>query len=172
METKKIKGYTCPNGKKFVVGNCLHLTQVVHSVCAQTCRIGKDPSVETCGACEQWVSKFQPSLLDRAQNFASAMVSAIVDEPATQETQEKRLALCLSCPHFVASKNLDEFGHCANCGCPANRMTDLQVKAKIRRSSCPQNLWDITVQTAQEVAPSTLDAGSPTTPVQIDAETP
>ena len=85
-----------------------------------------------------------PALFDRAVSFITAMASKVFELPATAEMQADRLNVCYACEHFlVAMSAPEQIGHCAACGCGQNKMTSLHEKAKILKSTCPKQKWDI-----------------------------
>jgi len=111
-----------------------------------------------------------PNLLDKATSFLSAMASAIIDERPSKEAQMARLAICVGCDAFeIEIQQPKKVGWCKACGCGKNPLSALSVKASIKKSTCPKNLWD---QPAQADAPSIQDEASPTIPAPTDAETP
>ena len=95
-----------------------------------------------------------PALFARAVTFIQAMASKVFEVPATEAMQRERLDVCFACEHFVvAIDQPEQVGHCAACGCGKNKMTSLHEKAKILKSTCPKNLWDVTVDTAAVALP-------------------
>ena len=90
--------------------------------------------------------KTPPALVDRAIGFIQAMASKVFELPASEELQAERLATCFSCVHFlVAMEEPEQVGHCAACGCGQNKLSSLATKSKILKSTCPKNLWDVTI---------------------------
>ena len=90
--------------------------------------------------------KTPPALVDRAIGFIQAMASKVFELPASEELQAERLATCFACVHFlVAMEEPEQVGHCAACGCSQNKLSSLSTKSKIRKSTCPKNLWDVAI---------------------------
>ena len=84
-----------------------------------------------------------PNLLDKATSFLSAMASAIIDERPSKEAQMARLAICVGCDAFeIEMQQPKKVGWCKACGCGKNPLSALSVKASIKKSNCPKNLWD------------------------------
>lgn len=95
-----------------------------------------------------------PALLDRAVSFIQAMASKVFEVPASEAMQSERLNVCYSCQYFLVAFDVPEqVGHCAACGCAKNKMSSLPEKAKIKKSSCPKNLWDVTIDPAAVALP-------------------
>ena len=95
-----------------------------------------------------------PALFNRAVTFIQAMASKVFELPATAEVQALRLDVCFACEHFlVAFDAPEQVGHCAACGCGKSKMTSLPEKAKILKSTCPKNLWDVTIDPAAVALP-------------------
>ncbi|CAB4184600.1 hypothetical protein UFOVP1116_18 [uncultured Caudovirales phage] len=87
-----------------------------------------------------------PALFNRAVLFIQAMASKVFEVPASEAVQSERLNVCYSCQYFLVAFDVPEqVGHCAACGCAKNKMSSLPEKAKIKKSSCPKNLWDVTI---------------------------
>ena len=85
-----------------------------------------------------------PALFARAITFIQAMASKVFELPASEAMQRERLDVCFACEHFiVAMDQPEQVGHCAACGCGQNKMTSLPEKAKILKSTCPKEKWDI-----------------------------
>ena len=85
-----------------------------------------------------------PALFNRAVTFIQAMASKVFELPASEALQSERLDVCFACEHFlVAMDQPEQVGHCAACGCGQNKMTSLPEKAKILKSTCPKEKWDI-----------------------------
>lgn len=90
-----------------------------------------------------------PALFNRAISFIQAMASKVFELPASEALQSERLEVCFACEHFIVAIDAPEqVGHCAACGCGKNKMTSLPQKAKILKSTCPKNLWDVTIDPA------------------------
>jgi len=90
-----------------------------------------------------------PALFARAITFIQAMASKVFELPASEALQAERLDVCFACEHFiVAMDQPEQVGHCAACGCGKSKMTSLPEKAKILKSTCPKNLWDVTIDPA------------------------
>lgn len=95
-----------------------------------------------------------PALLNRAISFIQAMASKVFELPASEAMQRERLDVCFACEHFVVAFDAPEqVGHCAACGCGKSKMTSLPEKAKILKSTCPKNLWDVTIDPAAVALP-------------------
>jgi hypothetical protein len=95
-----------------------------------------------------------PALFNRAISFIQAMASKVFELPASEALQAERLEVCFGCEHFVVAIDAPEqVGHCAACGCGKNKMTSLPQKAKILKSTCPKNLWDVTIDPAAVALP-------------------
>jgi len=95
-----------------------------------------------------------PALFNRAVSFIQAMASKVFELPASEALQAERLEVCFACEHFVVAIDAPEqVGHCAACGCGKNKMTSLPEKAKILKSTCPKNLWDVTIDPAAVALP-------------------
>ena len=95
-----------------------------------------------------------PALFNRAVSFIQAMASKVFELPASEALQAERLEVCFACEHFLVSMDQPEqVGHCAACGCGQNKMTSLPEKAKILKSTCPKNLWDVTIDPAAVALP-------------------
>ena len=95
-----------------------------------------------------------PALFNRAVSFITAMASKVFELPASEALQAERLEVCFACEHFVVAIDAPEqVGHCAACGCGKNKMTSLPEKAKILKSTCPKNLWDVTIDPAAVALP-------------------
>ena len=95
-----------------------------------------------------------PALFARAVTFIQAMASKVFELPASEALQAERLEVCFACEHFVVAIDAPEqIGHCAACGCGKSKMTSLPEKAKILKSTCPKNLWDVTVDPAAVALP-------------------
>jgi len=95
-----------------------------------------------------------PALFNRAISFIQAMASKVFELPASESLQSERLEVCFACERFlVAMDQPDQVGHCAACGCGQNKMTSLPDKAKILKSTCPKNLWDVTIDPAAVALP-------------------
>lgn len=95
-----------------------------------------------------------PALFNRAISFIQAMASKVFELPASEALQTERLEVCFACEHFlVAMDQPEQVGHCAACGCGKSKMTSLPEKAKILKSTCPKNLWDVTIDPAAVALP-------------------
>jgi hypothetical protein len=96
-----------------------------------------------------------PALFNRAVTFIQAMASKVFELPASEALQAERLEVCFDCQHFVVAIDAPEqVGHCAACGCAKKgKMTSLPEKAKILKSTCPKNLWDVTIDPAAVALP-------------------
>jgi len=95
-----------------------------------------------------------PALFNRAVSFIAAMASKVFELPASEALQAERLGVCFACEHFlVAIDAPEQVGHCAACGCGKSKMTSLPEKAKILKSTCPKNLWDVTIDPAAVALP-------------------
>jgi hypothetical protein len=95
-----------------------------------------------------------PALFKRAVTFIQAMASKVFELPASEALQAERLEVCFACEHFlVAIDAPEQVGHCAACGCGKSKMTSLPEKAKILKSTCPKNLWDVTIDPAAVALP-------------------
>ena len=95
-----------------------------------------------------------PALVARAVSFIQAMASKVFEKPASDELQAERLDTCYACVHFLLSlAHPEQIGHCKACGCQVNAMTSLAAKSKILKSSCPKNLWDLTIDPAAVALP-------------------
>lgn len=95
-----------------------------------------------------------PALFNRAVTFIQAMASKVFELPASETLQRERLEVCFDCQHFVvAIDSPEQVGHCAACGCGKNKMSSLAEKAKILKSTCPKNLWDVTIDPAAVALP-------------------
>ena len=95
-----------------------------------------------------------PALFNRAVSFITAMASKVFELPASEAMQRERLEVCFACEHFVVAFDAPEqVGHCAACGCGKSKMTSLPEKAKILKSTCPKNLWDVTIDPAAVALP-------------------
>ena len=95
-----------------------------------------------------------PALFNRAVTFIQAMASKVFELPASESMQRERLDVCFACEHFlVAFDAPEQVGHCAACGCGKNKMSSLPEKAKILKSTCPKNLWDVTIDPAAVALP-------------------
>jgi len=96
-----------------------------------------------------------PALFARAVTFIQAMASKVFEVPATEALQAERLEVCFDCQHFVVAIDAPEqVGHCAACGCNmTSKITSLSEKAKILKSTCPKNLWDVTIDPAAVALP-------------------
>ena len=96
-----------------------------------------------------------PALFARAITFIQAMASKVFELPASEAMQRERLDVCFACEHFVVAMDQPEqVGHCAACGCgKSSKMTSLPEKAKILKSTCPKNLWDVTIDPAAVALP-------------------
>jgi len=95
-----------------------------------------------------------PALFNRAISFIQAMASKVFELPASEAMQRERLEVCFACEHFlVAMDQPEQVGHCAACGCGKNKMSSLPEKAKILKSTCPKNLWDVTIDPAAVALP-------------------
>jgi len=95
-----------------------------------------------------------PALFNRAVTFIQAMASKVFELPASEAMQHERLNVCFACEHFlVAMDQPDQVGHCAACGCGKSKLTSLPEKAKILKSTCPKNLWDVTIDPAAVALP-------------------
>jgi len=96
-----------------------------------------------------------PALFNRAISFIQAMASKVFELPASEALQAERLGVCFACEHFVVAIDAPEqVGHCAACGCAKKgKMTSLPEKAKILKSTCPKNLWDVTIDPAAVALP-------------------
>ena len=85
-----------------------------------------------------------PALMARAVSFITAMASKVFELPASEAMQSERLEVCFACEHFlVAMDQPEQVGHCAACGCGKSKVTSLPEKAKILKSTCPKEKWDI-----------------------------
>jgi hypothetical protein len=95
-----------------------------------------------------------PALFNRAVTFIQAMASKVFELPASESMQRERLDVCFACEHFVVAFDAPEqVGHCAACGCGKSKMSSLPEKAKILKSTCPKNLWDVTIDPAAVALP-------------------
>jgi len=96
-----------------------------------------------------------PALFNRAISFIQAMASKVFELPASEALQAERLEVCFACEHFIVAMDApDLVGHCAACGCnKSSKMTSLPEKAKILKSTCPKNLWDVTIDPAAVALP-------------------
>lgn len=95
-----------------------------------------------------------PALIARAVSFVQAMASKVFEVPASEALQAERLEVCFACEHFVVAFDAPEqVGHCGACGCGKSKMTSLPEKAKILKSTCPKNLWDVTIDPAAVALP-------------------
>jgi len=95
-----------------------------------------------------------PALFNRAISFIQAMASKVFELPASEAMQRERLDVCFACEHFVVAMDAPALvGHCAACGCGKNKMSSLPEKAKILKSTCPKNLWDVTIDPAAVALP-------------------
>ena len=95
-----------------------------------------------------------PALFNRAVSFITAMASKVFELPASEALQAERLEVCFACEHFVVAIDApDQVGHCGACGCGKSKMTSLPEKAKILKSTCPKNLWDVTIDPAAVALP-------------------
>lgn len=73
----------------------------------------------------------QPGLLQKAKNFAGAVVQHVAGgmKNVDNETYRIRLEVCAKCPHFMGGMT------CAVCGCNMN------IKARWADQDCPQKRW-------------------------------
>ena len=95
-----------------------------------------------------------PALFNRAISFIQAMASKVFELPASESMQRERLDVCFACEHFlVAFDAPEQVGHCAACGCGKSKMSSLPEKAKILKSTCPKNLWEVTIDPAAVALP-------------------
>ena len=96
-----------------------------------------------------------PALFARAVTFIQAMASKVFELPASEAMQRERLDVCFACEHFiVAMDQPEQVGHCAACGCAKKgKMTSLPEKAKILKSTCPKQKWDVTIDPAAVALP-------------------
>jgi hypothetical protein len=96
-----------------------------------------------------------PALFARAVTFIQAMASKVFQVPASEAMQRERLDVCYACEHFVVAIDAPEqVGHCAVCGCnKSSKMTSLPEKAKILKSTCPKQKWDLTIDPAAVALP-------------------
>ena len=95
-----------------------------------------------------------PALFARAITYIQAMASKVFELPASESMQRERLDVCFACEHFVVAFDAPEqVGHCAACGCGKSKTTSLPEKAKILKSTCPKNLWDVTIDPAAVALP-------------------
>lgn len=95
-----------------------------------------------------------PALMNRAITFIQAMASKVFELPASEAMQRERLDVCFNCEHFVvAFQSPEQVGHCAACGCAKNKLSSLPEKAKILKSTCPKNMWDVTIDPAAVALP-------------------
>jgi hypothetical protein len=96
-----------------------------------------------------------PALFNRAVTFIQAMASKMFELPASEALQAERLEVCFDCEHFVVAFDAPEqVGHCAACGCAKKgKMTSLPEKAKILKSTCPKQKWDVTIDPAAVALP-------------------
>lgn len=75
-----------------------------------------------------------------------------------RQTQEERLAICLTCPFNSSEERITNFSYCKNCGCP------LKKKSACLSCECPEKKWlavatkeendNINIQLNQENEPS------------------
>ena len=95
-----------------------------------------------------------PALLTRASTFIRAMASRLFEKETTSEIQLERLNICYGCPEFEVSITRPELqGHCKACGCGKTALASLAHKSKIAASTCPKNLWDVTIDPAAVAPP-------------------
>ena len=95
-----------------------------------------------------------PALVRRAITFIEAMASKVFETPASESQRAARLDVCFSCTHFLLSlAHPEQVGHCAACGCGKTKLTSLGEKSKILKSTCPKNLWDVTIDPAAVALP-------------------
>lgn len=83
---------------------------------------------------KQETKQSPPSLAQKAANFAKASTKHISGglKKVTEETKNKRLAICNSCPFKVGT---EEKPTCNKCGC------FLKIKAGWASESCPIGKW-------------------------------
>ena len=92
-------------------------------------------SCSMCGSksCDDAIITKPPSLIQKAQNFATSVVNHIsngmvkVSDPIKKE----RMEICRACPFFNASNTT-----CNKCGC------FLEVKTGWASEKCPEGKWD------------------------------
>ena len=77
------------------------------------------------------IVKVDPSLIQKAVNFASAVVEHVADGMpiASPEVQTERMAICKACDLF------DGVNTCRDCGC------NLKLKTSWLGMSCPIGKW-------------------------------
>jgi hypothetical protein len=68
-----------------------------------------------------------PTLLAKAAGFAQSLLDRA---PASADEQARRLAICGSCPHWLAASQT-----CGVCGCGTRAKSGLQAQV------CPKGLW-------------------------------
>lgn len=94
------------------------------------------------------------SLLDKARSFMEAVVSLAKDKAPTKQQYDARIAICIECSAFdISIEKPKQIGHCKACGCGKNPLSSLAVKAGILKSTCPKNLWDVTIDPAAVALP-------------------
>lgn len=74
-----------------------------------------------------------PSLIQKAQNFATSVVNHISNGmvKVSDPIKEERMAICRACPFFNSSNTT-----CNKCGC------FLEVKTGWASEKCPEGKWD------------------------------
>lgn len=120
---------------------CRHWRNAKHGT---TCAVGAgQPTVEHCDQCKYFELWSAPSIPAAIKSAAAAAVSAIVSTPLSDEAIAARLAVCGGCDALDRSQATEEsIGHCSVCRCARTRLSRLEVKAAIPRSTCPRRLWD------------------------------
>lgn len=88
-----------------------------------------------CGTknCNDISNTTPPSLIQKAQNFATSVVNHISNGmiKVSDPIKEERMAICRACPLFNSSNKT-----CNKCGC------FLEVKTSWASEKCPEGKWD------------------------------
>jgi hypothetical protein len=124
----------------------------------QTCRhpkVGNTPaSPERCNQCVYFKKRMgeaataqpqvpvQLSWAEKAKSYVQAEVSLVTDGPLDKDEYLLRLEVCNACPMLKPAEEPDKLGWCTGCSCPMWGRSELTVKARMPKATCPQSKWN------------------------------
>ena len=118
-------------------------------------KIGNSPATsERCGQCAHFKprkvaesgdlveSRKVKPFAQRAMSWVKAEVSMIADTPLQPAEYLLRLEVCNACPELKRAEEEDKLGWCTKCGCPEWSRSELTVKARMPKATCPLAMWN------------------------------
>lgn len=118
-------------------------------------KIGNSPATkERCGQCAHFKLRKMDGVQDaiearklvplaqRAKSWVKAEVSVVTDPPLQPAEYLLRLEVCNACPNLKRAKEEDKLGWCTKCGCPEWSRSELTVKARMPKATCPLAMWN------------------------------